>query len=69
MIDQTDTAPEYYRGKKGEWRWRIKARNGRIVHASSEGFVRLSGARKNFDWLRGFIQTGNATVQSQAKRS
>ncbi len=24
--------------QKGEWRWRIKARNGRILAVSSEGY-------------------------------
>ena len=29
------------------WRWRVTARNGRIVAASSEGFSRASGAKRN----------------------
>lgn len=31
----------------GEWRWRVKARNGKIVAASSESFKRRAGAEKN----------------------
>jgi uncharacterized protein YegP (UPF0339 family) len=33
-----------YQDKRGEWRWRLKARNGRIVADSGEGYVRKSGA-------------------------
>jgi len=29
---------EYYRDKKGEWRWRRWSSNGRITGASSEGY-------------------------------
>jgi len=29
---------EFYRDAAGEWRWRRKAPNGRIVGASSEGY-------------------------------
>lgn len=33
-----------YRDARGEWRWRLKARNGRIVADSGEGYVRKAGA-------------------------
>ena len=35
---QNDTW-EFYKDKKGEWRWRRTATNGRIVGASSEGYI------------------------------
>jgi uncharacterized protein YegP (UPF0339 family) len=38
---------EIYRDRKREWRWRIKARNGRIIGASSEGFERRARAKRN----------------------
>jgi uncharacterized protein YegP (UPF0339 family) len=38
---------EIYRDQKREWRWRIKARNGRVVWASSEGFKRRARAKRN----------------------
>jgi len=28
----------YYKDNKGEWRWRLKAANGRIVADSGEGY-------------------------------
>ena len=33
-----------YQDKRGEWRWRLKARNGRIVADSGEGYVRQGNA-------------------------
>jgi uncharacterized protein YegP (UPF0339 family) len=29
---------EYYKDKKGEWRWRLVASNGRIIADSGEGY-------------------------------
>jgi len=28
----------YYKDTKGEWRWRLKASNGRIIADSGEGY-------------------------------
>lgn len=33
-----------YRDRKGEWRWRLIARNGRIVADSGEGYDRRNKA-------------------------
>ena len=30
---------EVYKDRKGEWRWRIKASNGRIMGDSGEGYA------------------------------
>lgn len=38
--------PEIYRGARG-WRWRVRARNGRIVGASSEAFTRRAACVRN----------------------
>ncbi len=39
------------------WRWRVKARNGRIVAASSEAFVSAYNARRNLRAvLRAMVQ-------------
>ncbi len=35
-----------YRDKKGEWRWHLKARNGRIVAESGEGYKSKAHCRK-----------------------
>lgn len=37
---------EIYRDKKGEWRWRLKARNGRCIADSGEGYKRRGDAIK-----------------------
>ena len=31
---------ELYRDAKGEWRWRLRARNGEVIAESGEGYVR-----------------------------
>lgn len=46
---------EYYEDKAGEWRFRIKAENGRIL-ASSEGYNSRQGAQKGVGAIR-YIMT------------
>lgn len=43
---------ETYQDKKGEHRWRLKAKNGQIVAASSEGYEQKSGADKAIDTIK-----------------
>jgi len=38
-IQGDDDVWEFYQGNKGKWRWRRTARNGRIVGASTQGYV------------------------------
>jgi len=42
---------DFYQDTRGHWRWRRTAINGRIVGASSEGYVNradcISNARRN----------------------
>jgi uncharacterized protein YegP (UPF0339 family) len=33
-----------YRDAAGEWRWRLKARNGRVLGDSGEGYTRRASA-------------------------
>lgn len=42
---------EYYKDKNGEWRWRVIAKNGEIIGASSEGFYDKSYAVSNLSLL------------------
>jgi uncharacterized protein YegP (UPF0339 family) len=37
---------EIYRERANEWRWRLKAANGRIVGDSGEGYDSESNARR-----------------------
>ena len=38
---------DFYKDKKGEWRWRKTAVNGNIVGAASEGYKNEADCRKN----------------------
>lgn len=38
---------EFYQDKAGEWRWRKRAGNNRIIGASSEGFSSKQAAINN----------------------
>jgi len=46
MAGEKDTF-EVYQDKRGEWRWRRKASNGKIVGASSEGYKDKKDAESN----------------------
>ena len=37
---------DVYKDEKGEWRWRLKSKNGRTIADSGEGYKRRSGAVK-----------------------
>ena len=36
-----------YQDKAGKWRWRLRAQNGNVVLASTQGYVTLASAGKN----------------------
>lgn len=38
---------EIYKGNDGKWWWRAKAANGKIVAASSQGYVNKSDCEAN----------------------
>lgn len=40
--------PEYYEDGNGEWRWRVKAANHKVIDASSEGFSSKAKAEDNY---------------------
>lgn len=42
---------EVYEDQGGQWRWRLRARNGRIVAVSGEGFTREADARRSLQRL------------------
>ena len=49
-----------YRDKKKEWRWRLKAKNGRILADSGEGYKRKSACEK---CIANVMGSGEATVE------
>lgn len=44
-----------YRDRRGQWRWRIKARNGRIIAESGEGYVSKFNARRAAERIKNAI--------------
>ena len=38
-----------YQDHAGEWRWRLKSANGRIIADSAEGYTSKAGARRALD--------------------
>jgi uncharacterized protein YegP (UPF0339 family) len=40
--------PEYYQTGNGEWRWRVRAANWKVIDASSEGFSTKEAAENNY---------------------
>ena len=45
----------------GEWRWRLRASNGRIMADSGEGYRRRTSVRKAVDRVRSIL-TGDVPV-------
>jgi len=43
---------EIYRDNRGEWRWRLRAGNGRIIADGGEGYTRKAAA------LNGMMRVG-----------
>jgi uncharacterized protein YegP (UPF0339 family) len=53
----SSTRAEVYRDASGEWRWRVKAANGRVIADSGESYV------KQTDCLAGLaLATGQPPV-------
>jgi len=44
-----------YKDKKKEWRWKLKAKNGRVIAVSSEGYKRKSSAINSIQLLSNFF--------------
>ena len=52
---------EVYKDARNEYRWRLKAANGEIVAASSEGYSYTSGATESVVWVK--ANAPGATVE------
>jgi len=46
---------EIYRDGRREWRWRLRASNGRILADSGEGYRRLASARQAVQRVRSVL--------------
>ena len=56
----------YYRDEKGEWRWRLKAANGRIIADSGEGYKSVSDC---LDDIRLVKASKDAPVEQQMSQA
>jgi len=56
---------EIYRDGRSEWRWRLRAANGRIVADSGEGYRRRAAARYAAGRVRAILAGDALTVEVQ----
>jgi len=45
----------FYKGKHGKYRWRVLAKNGKIIGASTQGYKRKQDCKNNaklFGWKK-----------------
>lgn len=59
---------QFYRDAKGEYRWRARHANGRIIADSGEGYARGSGARQSVHRFLDAIAVGAYRVEPQEPR-
>lgn len=52
----------YFKDNKGEWRWHLKAANGRIIADSGEGYKSEQECLADIDRVKG---STNAPVKKQ----
>jgi uncharacterized protein YegP (UPF0339 family) len=62
VLDVDDAAFEVYEDRAGEWRWRLRHRNGRIVADSGEGYASRHGARAAVDRVK--ERADGATIEA-----
>lgn len=43
---------KYEKDNRGKWRWQLKAANGVIIDASTQGYTRRTSAKRNFELVR-----------------
>ena len=56
---------EIYRDAKREWRWRLRASNGRIVADSGEGYRRRASMRRGIECARVMLSSDVPVVEVQ----
>ena len=57
---------QIYQDRKGEYRWRLRARNGEIIADSNEGYSRKASCKHGIDLVK--EQAASATVEDQTER-
>ncbi|WP_297327132.1 DUF1508 domain-containing protein [uncultured Bartonella sp.] len=54
---------EYYKDKREEWRWRLKAVNGQTIAVSGEGYVNKADALHGIDLVKSSSQASVEEVK------
>jgi uncharacterized protein YegP (UPF0339 family) len=54
---------QVYEDGQGEWRWRVRAGNNRIVADSAEGYVNRHGAMRAAEALLGLLAHGPLQIE------
>lgn len=57
-----------YQDSAGEWRWRLQARNNRIVATSGEGYTRKRDAIRAWDRVTlafAYVRLGRVSIEVQ----
>lgn len=58
---------EIYKDAKGEWRWRLRAKNGRIVADSAEGYKKRASVANAVLNLVFFVREGPVSANTWGK--
>ena len=58
---------QIYKDRKGEYRWRLRARNGEIIADSNEGYSRKASCKHGIDLVR--EQAASAAVEDQTEEA
>jgi uncharacterized protein len=56
---------QLYEDRKGEYRWRLRARNGEIIADSNEGYSSKASCKHGIDLVK--QQAANAEVEDQTE--
>ncbi len=56
---------QIYQDRKGEYRWRLRARNGEIIADSNEGYSRKASCKQGIDLVK--QQAASATLEDQTE--
>jgi uncharacterized protein YegP (UPF0339 family) len=57
---------QIYKDRKGEYRWRLRARNGEIIADGNEGYSRKASCKHGIDLVK--EQAASAAVEDQTER-
>jgi uncharacterized protein YegP (UPF0339 family) len=57
---------EFFQDRTKEWRWRLKAANGRLMAVSGDGYKSKAGAKEGFELVKDGVKSA-AVVEKEAK--